>query len=92
MTGDIQNCYDDIQSIFGVVIILPEKSWRCRMNEEQYKIEMLAVDELIPWETNQSIVLLTDVPLDIVRKRRNELRKHNRHDVDDTELGTQEWV
>ncbi len=55
------------------------------------KVDIMDVDELLPWETNQSIVILTGVTLDIVRKRRVEVKKHNRHDIDDEEYGNQEW-
>lgn len=62
------------------------------MNEYNIsKLTQITVDELIPWETNQSIVLMSDAPLEYIRQRRVELRQHNRHNVDDLELGNQEW-
>jgi hypothetical protein len=60
----------------------------------QYNLDsstIMAIDELIPWETNQSVALYAGVSVECVRERRAELRKHNRHDVDDEEIGTQDW-
>ncbi len=60
--------------------------------EHQYtEMELLAVHELLPWETNQSIVRLTGISIDVVRQKRREEKRHNRHDIDDEELGNEEW-
>lgn len=59
--------------------------------EEPDKSRKLAVHELLPWETNQSVAALTGAPLEYIRKARIQEQRHNRHDVDDLELGNQEW-
>lgn len=64
------------------------------MVNSEYKIDkskLLSLDEQIPWETNQYLAMSYNIPIEIVRKRRAELQKHNRHDIDDLELGRQEW-
>lgn len=56
------------------------------------KSNMLYLIERLPWETNQYLAEDMNLPLETIRKIRTEVvRKHNRHDVDDEELGTQEW-
>lgn len=52
---------------------------------------MLDIIELIPWETNQYIAKCCKVPIEDVRHVRSELKRHNRHDVDDEEIGVQQW-
>ena len=53
--------------------------------------ELIAVCELLSWETNQSIARMLGLPLDLVRQLRTDHKRHNHHDKDDEDLNNLEW-
>lgn len=53
--------------------------------------DFIVLCELISWETNQYIADYLKCDINIIRKYRKEFKKHNRHGVDDEELGNQQW-
>ena len=58
------------------------------LNDED---KIMYLCENIKYETNQWLALNLNCSVEIIRKYREYYKIHNKHNVDDTEIGNQIW-